>query len=182
MTASTSTSFFHQWLLASPEKTTSAFAIVLHTADEASCEWLVQEISDYLNEYDDDGEGRWLPATIELVEKLARDPSHRQLLGLPDVGPRMSMVTTTDLAATLHALGQRGHVVFRSPGLGDAELGLVNAFHAGVGTRQDITDECHVILNPELMGRRCIGRIIGDVFLEWLLCDDHQSGAVRDIR
>ena len=182
MTATTSTSFFHQWLLASPAKSTSAYAIVLHTADESSCEWLVQEISDYLNEYDDDGDGRWLPATAELVEKVARDPSHRQLLGLPDTGTKMSRLTTADLAAALHALGQRGHVVFRSPGLADAQLGLANAFHAGVGSRDEIPDECHVILNPEMMGRKCIAHIISDVFLEWLLCDNRQPGAVHEIR
>ena len=61
-------SVFHQWLLLDPESATSAHAIVLHTPDTVPCDKLIQEICEYLNEYDDEGDGRWLPATDELVE------------------------------------------------------------------------------------------------------------------
>jgi hypothetical protein len=180
MTASTSMSVFHQWLLLDPENTASAHAIVLHTTDAATCDRLIQDISEYLNEYDDEGDGRWLPATPELVEKVARDPSHRRLIGLPDDSCRQPAGSQPDLAKTLAALGKRGHVVFRTPGLTDAELGINNAFHAGVGPI-DETSDCHLILNPDLMGRKCIAHIIGDVFLEWLHCET-QRDSIQDIR
>ena len=182
MTASISMSVFHQWLLADPASMTSAYAIILHIADSRPCELLIQEISDYLNEYDDDGDGRWLPATPELVEKVARDPSHRRLLGLPESGPIKPANPLPDLAGTLSALGQRGHVVFRSSGTSDEALGLANAFHAGVGTIGEISEPCHIILNPELIDQKCIAHVIGDVFLEWLHCETRRGSAIQDIR
>jgi len=182
MTASISMSVFHQWLLADPARMTSAFAIILHIPESRPCELLIQEMSDYLNEYDDDGDGRWLPATPELVEKIARDPGHRRLLGLPENAEIKSAGSEPNPVAALSALGQRGHIIFRSPGLGDEELGLENTFHAGVGSIGEIKDECHLILNPELMDQKCIAHIIGDVFLEWLHCDARRGPAIRDIR
>lgn len=182
MTASISMSVFHQWLLADPASTASAYAIILHIADSRPCELLIQEISDYLNEYDDDGDGRWLPATPELVAKVARDPSHRTLLGLPETPNIKSTGPLPDISGTLSALGQRGHVVFRSSGASDEELGLANAFHAGVGTAGEIQDECHLVLNPELIDQKCIAHVIGDVFLEWLHCETRRGSAIQDIR
>jgi len=181
MTASTSLSVFHQWLLVDPANTGSAHAIILHMADSRPCDLLIQEISDYLNEYDDEGDGRWLPATPELVEKVARDPNHRRLLGLPGTmdGAAESL---TDINRALASLGQRGHVVFRSPGLDDCELGIPSAFHAGVGAAGEITAACHLTLNPDLMGQKCIAHVIGDVFLEWLHCDTQRGDSIRDIR
>ena len=175
-------SVFHQWLLLDPESTTSAHAIVLHTADTVPCDKLIEEISEYLNEYDDDGDGRWLPATDELVEKVTRDPSHRQLLGLPEIAASGASDRSPDVTKTLGSLGQRGHVVLRSHGLDDAALGLGNAFHAGVGKQGDAGSNCHVILNPELMGQKCIAHIIGDIYLEWLHCDTRRGELIRDIR
>jgi hypothetical protein len=182
MTASTSMSVFHQWLLLDPESATSAHAIVLHTPDTVPCDKLIQEISDYLNEYDDEGDGRWLPATDELVEKVARDPSHRQLLGLPEIASPAAGDNPADVGKTRGSLGQRGHVVLRSHGLDDALLGLENAFHAGVGARGEVRSACHVILNPELMGQKCIAHIIGDIFLEWLHCETQRTDSIQDIR
>lgn len=181
MTAPISLSAFHQWLLAESAGTTSAQAIVLHIPESRPCELLIQEISDYLNEYDD-ADGRWLPATPELVAKIARDSNHRRLLGLPDGAEADAPGSQPDPASTLTALGQRGHIIFRSPGLGDEELGLVNTFHAGVGGTGEITEDCHLILNPVLMDRKCIAHIIGDVFLEWLHCEARRNPAIRDIR
>ena len=86
----------------------------------------------------------------------------------------------TEFRRTLSALGQRGHVVFRSPGIPDRELNLSNTFHAGVGS--GITEKCHVILDPDLMGPKCIAHVIGDVFLEWLHNEVRRSGPIRDIR
>jgi hypothetical protein len=182
MTASVSLSVFHQWLLADPASQTSACAIVLHIADSRPCDLLIQEITDYLNEYDDDGDGRWLPASPLLVEKISHDANHRRLLGLSEVPAARTDDADSETRNTLTALGQRGHVVFRSPGLSDDELGLANAFHAGVGSTGEITGECHLILNPELMDQSCIAHVIGDVFLEWLHWQSRHHDGIRDIR
>lgn len=183
MTASTSMSVFHQWLLADPASKTSACAIILHIPDSRPSDLLIQEITDYLNEYDDDGDGRWLPATPELVEKVATDPSHRRLLGLSDNPPDDPDDPMPELQKTLRALGKRGHVVFRTAGgLMDETLKPGNAFHAGVGTAGEITSECHLILNPDLISQSCIAHVIGDVFLEWLLCETRRNAPIQDIR
>jgi hypothetical protein len=182
MTASTSMSVFHQWLLADPASKISACAIILHITDSRPCDLLIQEITGYLNEYDDDGDGRWLPATQELVAKVARDPNHRRLLGLKENALDQPDDSRPELHKILAALGQRGHVVFRSPGVPDETLDLANTFHAGVGASGEIRDECHLILNPELMDQKCIAHIIGDVFLEWLHCETRRNAPIQDIR
>ena len=175
-------SVFHQWLLADPASQTSACAIILHGNASLADDHLIKEITEYLNEYDDDGDGRWLPATEELVEKIAKDPSHRRLLGMNGNGLSDPRELRNEFTKTLTALGQRGHVVFRSPGVPDHELSLVNTFHAGVGSAADIHDKCHLILNPELMDEKCIAHIIGDVFLEWLHCEMRRNAPIHDIR
>jgi hypothetical protein len=182
MTASVSLSVFHQWLLADPASKTSACAIVLHIADSRPCDLLIQEIADYLNEYDDDGDGRWLPASPQLVEKISQDANHRRLLGVTVISEDKVDQPHAETRNILSALGRRGHVVFRSPGPADEQPGIANAFHAGVGTPGEINGQCHLILNPELMDQSCIARVIGDVFLEWLLWQSRPHESIRDIR
>jgi len=182
MTASTSMSVFHQWLLADPASKASACAIILHGDDSWSCGRLIQDIAEYLNEYDDEGDGRWLPATTELVEKIAQDPNHRRLLGMQDLPEDKHPDSREEFHKTLTALGQRGHVVFRSPGIPDGELDLPNTFHAGIERTRQVADPCHLILNPDLMDQKCLAHIVGDVFLEWLHCEMRRSGPIHDIR
>lgn len=177
MTATTTLSVFHQWLLADPANRASACAIILHTDASYPCDELIQKIANHLNEYDGDGDGCWLPATPELVGKIASDPNHRQLLGLTETQNPAS----TGHPRTLAAMGHRGHVVFRSPST-DATGNLNNTFHAGVGQPKDLPDSCHLILNANLMDQKCIAHIIGDVFLEWLHCEMRRNGPIRDIR
>jgi hypothetical protein len=183
MTATTSMSVFHQWLLADPASQTSACAIILHGDDSWADVRLIREITDYLNEYDDDGDGRWLPATEELISKISRDPNHRRLLGMECSELAGDEDPQAEFRKTLSALGQRGHVVLRSPGISDESLSLANTFHAGVAIdSRAIREKCHVILNPELMDRKCVAHVIGDVFLEWLHCETRRGGPIQDIR
>lgn len=177
MTAATPLSVFHQWLLADPANSASACAIILHTDANYPCEDLIHKIADHLNEYDDDGDGCWLPATPELVGKIANDPNHRQLLGLTETRNPPS----TGHPRTLAALGHRGHVVFRAPS-SDATGNLSNTFHAGVGLPKDLPESCHLTLNANLMDQKCIAHIIGDVFLEWLHCEMRRNSPIHDIR
>jgi hypothetical protein len=176
MTATTSLSVFHQWLLADPASNASACAIIIHGDQDPDSSHLISDIAQYLNEYDDDGDGRWLPATSELVEKIARDANHRRLLGLDEMDDSF----TGGCHNLLGALGRRGHVVFRWPGVSDKELDLADAFHAGVG--HGLHDRCHIIVDPELMDSRCVARVIGDVFLEWLHSESRRNPSIRDIR
>lgn len=182
MTASTSMSVFHQWLLADPASQTSACAIILHGDKSFTDDHMIRDITDYLNEYDDDGDGRWLPATEELVLKISRDTSHRRLLGMEENGAPEPDDSRAEFRKTLTALGQRGHVVFHSPGVPDRDLSLANTFHAGVGSGPVIAEKCHVILDPDLMDPKCIAHIIGDVFLEWLHCETRRNAPIHDIR
>lgn len=181
MTASISMSVFHQWLLADAAGECPACAIVLHIPESRPCELLIQDIARYLNEYDDDAEGRWLPATPELVAKVAGDSHHRRLLGMGEIPPVETADSESDLRKTLSALGRRGHVVLRAPGVPDEKLNLPNTFYAGVGVRGEVAEECHLILNPELMDQKCIAHVIGDVFLEWVYSENHRNG-IQDIR
>lgn len=181
MTAFISMSVFHQWLLAEPSSTIPASAIILHMPDSRPCELLIQEIAGYLNEYDDDAEGRWLPATPELVTKVAKDPHHRRLLGMGEIAPGQAADSESELRKTLTALGRRGHVVFRDPGVPDEKLKLSNTFHAGVSASGEVAEPCHLILNPELMDQKCIAHVIADVFLEWFYSETRRH-AIQDIR
>ena len=169
-------SVFHQWLLADPASKVSACAIIIHGDDARASSRLILDIAQYLNEYDDDGDGRWLPAGDDLVGKIARDANHRRLLGLAEDGDS----SPEECRKILSALGKRGHVVFHWPGVGDEQLGLTNTFHAGVG--HGIQDRCHIIVDPELMDTRCVARVIGDVFLEWLHSEVRRNPSISDIR
>jgi hypothetical protein len=182
MTASTPMSVFHQWLLADPASQASACAIILHCANSMPCARLIQDIADYLNEYDDDGDGRWLPATPELVGKISQDENHRRLLGMAEITPDASANPQAGYRQTLTGLGQRGHVVFRSPGSSDEALDLSNTFHAGIGCPADIPAKCHLILNPALLEQKCMAHIIGDVFLEWHHCEMRRGTPIHEIR
>ncbi len=101
---------------------------------------------------------------------------------MEDTGSSNPDASRTEFIKTLTALGQRGHVVFRSPGIPTQNLKLANTFHAGVGQGHDITEKCHLILDPDLMDHKCIAHIIGDVFLEWLHCEMRRNPPIHDIR
>lgn len=177
MTATTSFSAFHQWLLADPATLASACAIVLHVDPTSPGAFLVEEITDYLNEYDDDGDGSWLPATDSLIAKVCADGNYRQLLGIPDrVGD-----DEVETLRTLGALAQRGRVVFQMPDEEAPDLGTIRTFHAGVGAVRDEFETCHLVLNPRLIDHKCIAHIIGDVFLEWLHSGFKRGTALHQI-
>ncbi|MGD7653254.1 MAG: hypothetical protein ACQCXQ_08580 [Verrucomicrobiales bacterium] len=175
MTAKNSLSVFHQWLLSDPDRKGSAFAIVLHQDIPASSESLIREITSHLNEYDDQSDGNWLAATPELVDEIAQDPSHRRMLGLEE----HQNPPSSGHPRTLAALGQRGHVVLRSPANGN--INLANTFHVGLGNPHLLPEYCHVTLNAKLMDQKCVAHLIGDVFLEWLHSELRKC-AVSDVR
>jgi len=177
MTANTSFSAFHQWLLVEPATSASARAIVLHVDAFLPGTFLIQGIADYLNEYDDDADGTWLPATGELIAKVSADENSRQLLGIPE---NVHEGAAGQLQ-TLAALGKRGRVVFQSPAASPPDLGGMKSFRAGIGAAPNKFKDCHLVLNPDLIDQKSIAHIIGDVFLEWLHCDFRRGTALRQI-
>ena len=182
MTASSSMSAFCQWLLNEPDSKTPPSAIVLHGSPSRVNDSLVNEIAQYLNEYDDEADGLWLNATQELALKIARDPSSRRLLGMPDLSAQEEAETPQEFLQTLQSLIQRGHLVFKAPA-NDLDLPKSSrAFHAGVGAYHEITTRCHIIIDPEMVDLKCLPQIIADVFLEWAHCDERSSNGIRQIR
>lgn len=179
MTALPSISSFRQWLHAKPAPASCPCTIVLHCNDPHLSSRIIVELADYLNEYDDESDGRWLPATPELVGHITHDDNHRQLLGLPDPA------ATEPAAREAHALaclGQRGHVIFRAPNHLLPAPANPNSFHAGVGCPRQIRKNCHLILNSALMDQKSVAHIIGDVFLEWLHCDARRGAPLHEVR
>ncbi|MEI8037354.1 MAG: hypothetical protein WCJ14_03085 [Verrucomicrobiota bacterium] len=174
-------SVFHQWLLAAPATPAPACAIILHCDDSTPAAHLIQDIADYLNEYDDDADGCWLPASPDLVRDLATDARHRRRLGMAEIDPTAIGNPQAEYLKTLACLVQRGHVVFRSPDSATHPWQLANTFHAAVGGDPEITEKCHLFLNSGLMDQKCIAHVIGDVFLEWLHCDLRRSTPFHEL-
>ena len=123
---------FHQWLLNEPPPGLKPRAIVLHGAATEFIEGLIEGIAAYLNEFDDEGAGRWLPATAPLVVGISGNANLRRLLGMQDSCPNCPPTGPCGIRKTLAALGKRGHVIFRSIPPPDKEPDIPNAFHAAI--------------------------------------------------
>lgn len=180
MTASHSLSTFHQWLLAEPSGHAPNRTIMLHGDPAVFSDRLIEEIADYLNEYDDDDAGCWLAATSDLVHHVSVDEHLRQLLGMTAPCPNCPPSGPCDIRKILSALGLRGHVIFRGSTPPDKKLELPHAFHAGIGNQSGHAMKCHLVLNPELMDPGSLAHIIGDVYLEWLHRELHRIPPARD--
>ncbi len=160
---------------------TAACAIILHCDAAVPCSRLIQDIADYLNEYDDESDGSWLPACPQLVSKISRGVNHRRLLGMA-APPAEPCDWLAEDRQTLTRLGQRGHVVISAPADPAHDLQLSHSFHAAIGCSGEILEKCHLFLNFRLMGQNCIAHVIGDVFLEWLHGDLRRSSKLHEIR
>jgi len=181
MIAITPLSTFHQWLLASPGVQTPSRTIVIHGDPCFSKDQLIEEIANYLNEYDEEGAGRWLPATSGLVLQVSENPELRQLLGMADPCPNCPPNGPCGIRKTLTALGLRGHVVFRSDVPEAKTLDLPQAFHAGIGTGVGKGVKCHLVLDPDLVQPKSMAHIVSDVFLDWCHEETHRSAGDRKI-
>ncbi len=179
MTATNSLSIFHQWLLAVPSGHAPARTIMLHGDSAVFCDRLLEEIADYLNEYDDDDAGCWLAATSGLVVQISEDAHLRQLLGMSDPCPDCPPTGPCGIRKILSTLGERGHVIIRGSTPPDKKLDLPHAFHAGIGNQPGSAMKCHLVLNPELMDPGSLAHIIGDVYLEWLHRELHRVHPAR---
>lgn len=152
---------FHKWLTAGSEGLVAPCSILIHGEESPAKAVLIQQIAEYLNEYDDEGDGRWLAATDELIQRISADTFLRQLVGLDyDIaGGRTAFVKT------FSALASRGHVVALYPPALDHERGVTHTFDVGLGDMP--LDDCHMVLNPGKIAPAHLAPIIADVFLEW---------------
>jgi hypothetical protein len=180
MSPSHSLSIFHQWLLAEPSGHAPNRTIMLHGDPAVFSDHLIEEIADYLNEYDDEDAGCWLAATSEVVRHVSIDEHLRQLLGAAGPCPNCPPSGPCDTRKILSALSRRGHVVLSGSTPPDKKLELPQAFHAGIGNQSGHTLNCHLVLNPELMDPGSLAHIIGDVYLEWLHRELHRIHPARD--
>jgi hypothetical protein len=149
-------------------------------------ERLIEEISDYLNEYDDEGAGRWLAGSSHLVSHIASSPELRSLLGITESCPNCPPTSRCGIRKTVTALASRGHVIVRAEQMSDKEAPIPNAFHAGIGDLDPVKNQCHLVLNPELMDPNSFAHVIGDLFLDWvhgeLTEGDHGGSSVKYAR
>lgn len=165
---------FCQWLLQDHSPKAKLTAIVLHGNPEIVSDALVEEISRYLNEYDDEAGGCWLGASRGLLGAIAADSNLTRMMDLGGCcGCRGGCCSNPDesesrkQATILKALAARGHLVFRTP---DAPLEMppqTQAFHAGIGKRDDITERCHITVDTEMVETGRLPQIVADVYLEW---------------
>lgn len=178
--ASTISSFKH-WLRAAARESGAACSIVLHGTPAALGPRLAAGIAAYLNEYDDDGDGRWLAVPPELVPLIAEDPSHLHLLGLDDHPEHALSTSPFGAQKALAAMAGLGHVVLDSPLAAAATCRMKNVFHVGLGLPPDGLAECHIILNPALFHVSCLPQIVGDVFLEWLNFEGRRKAPLHEL-
>ena len=177
---------FCQWLLQDSTPKARLTAIVLHGKPEEISDTLVEEISRYLNEYDDEAEGCWLGASNSLLGTIAADANLTQLMDLGGCcgcqGGCCSKGDQTEAqkqATILKALSARGHLVCRAPS-GPLELPTkTQGFHAGIGGRDDVLDRCHITVDPEMIESGRLPQIVGDVYLEWNLSQSSDAPAAR---
>lgn len=182
MTASSTLTEFHQWLLAGSCVTTGARSLMLHGDGDQSLEPIVSAVAEYLNEYDDSCDGRWLAVTRDLVGRIAIDSANQRLLGVKvgiDEVPRDAATASREVVI---ALCSRGHIVMAAPATMPPETDNPGVFHVGVGCTSKLVQRCHMTLNPVLIDPECAAHIIGDVFLEWLSCGARGSPGDQPLR
>ena len=165
---------FCQWLLQDNSPKARLTSIVLHGSPEVITDTLLEDISRYLNEYDDQANGCWLGTSRELLGAIAADSNLTRMMDLGGCcgcqGGCCSKAAPSDnqkQATILKALAARGHLVLRSPGE-DLDLpAQTRTFHAGIGNREDISHRCHITVNPDMIETGRLPQILADVYLEW---------------
>lgn len=152
---------FHKWLAAGSDGQSAPCSILIHGEESPAKAVLIQQIAEYLNEYDDEGDGRWLAATDDLLYRISGDAFLRQLVGLDyDIASGRTAFTKT-----FCALAARGHVIAQPPPAMGHEFGIAHTFDVGLGDMP--LPSCHMVLNPEKIAPAHLAPIIADVFLEW---------------
>ena len=178
-TMSALVSEFCQWLLQNNTPNARLGCIVLHSEAGLAVPTLVEEISRYLNEYDDEAGGCWLGVSSGLLEAIGTDPHLTQWMDLGGCcGCSRGCCSQADQsdeqkwASILKALGKRGRLVFHAPTVTPYLPAQARAFHVGIGRRNEIASRCHITLDPEMIETGRLPQIVADVYLEWSLSQE----------
>lgn len=155
---------FHHWLLGG--KRTGGPAIVLFGFPDLP-PGLAAGVAGYLNEYHDEGAGRWTAFSPALLRSIATNPADRGLLGVPEPCPECPPESACCLRKLIGALGRRGNAVLEGPLAVEASADRADVFRAALGVTPEGGPRFHLTLRPELFSDRALPSIIGDTFLEW---------------
>lgn len=155
---------FHHWLLG--RKATGGPTIVLFGFPELPA-GMAHEVAGYLNEYHDEGAGRWTAFTPSLIKDVAMSPAERTLLGVPEPCPGCPPGSACCLRHVLAAIAGRGNVVLDGPLAVEGTADRPDVFRAALGTAPEDGPRFHLTLRPELFSDRALPSILGDTFLEW---------------
>lgn len=162
MKAAQTLSSFHHWLLdANQPGEGLSRVLVLHGAQMHP--ELSGGIAPYLNQYDEDSQGRWIAMAPSLIEALAGDASQRRLLGMEEPCPSCPSAGPYELRKVVRALTGHGHIVIDSPHAPVASDTAINVFHISLESGRD---GCPLQLNQDRFRNQILAPIIGDVYLE----------------
>ena len=154
---------------------------MVHGDPGESVDSIVPALAEYLNEYDDACDGRWLAATSELVSRIAADTANQRLLGLEVGVDDIPGDPATASRQVLDALCSRGHIVMAATGDPAADE-APDAFHVGIGRSGALAERCHMTINSTRIERNCAAHIIGDVFLEWMNCTQRGHSEIHALQ
>ncbi len=170
---------FCQWLLQNNTPNARLGCIVLHSEAGLAVPTLVEEISRYLNEYDDEAGGCWLGVSSGLLEAIGTDSHLTQWMDLGGCCgcsrgccSQANQSEPQKRASILKALGKRGRLVFHAPTTTPYLPAQARAFHVGIGRRNEIASRCHITLDPEMIETGRLPQIVADVYLEWSLSQE----------
>lgn len=166
MTSAVSLTTFHHWLLeAKPDMMEKTRVIVLHGAKSFPA--LIDSITHYLNEYDEEAHGGWLAATDAMISAIAADAAQRRLLAVDAPCEKCPPTGPCGLRKVIAGMAKHGHVVLDSVHAAQATADLNGVFHVSLAAYHK---DCHLHLNASRFDQRCLAPIIADVYLEWLQC------------
>lgn len=156
---------FHRWFLA--DRSAHAPAIVLHGFPDLPV-GLAPSVARHLNEFDEDGGGRWTSFAPDLIQMIAEAPAQRNLLELGEGCANCPPNSPCGRRKVLAALARRGHAVLEGMPAVEACANLGDIFRVSLGPAPFDGKGFHLVLQPELFTSRSLISIIGDTYLEWV--------------
>ena len=156
---------FHRWFL--PGGVGFTPGVVLH-GSVALPPGLAASVARHLNEFDEDGQGRWSAFSQDLIQLIAETPAQRSLLNLGDGCLNCPPNSLCGRRKVLEVLARRGYAVLEGMLAVQACEPLMNVFRVSLGPAPAKGKGFHLCLQPELFSDRCLTSVIGDTYLEWI--------------
>ncbi|WP_193214605.1 hypothetical protein [Luteolibacter marinus] len=128
---------------------------------------LAAAVAGHLNEFDEDGGGRWTGFVPELLEQISATPAQRSLLNLGEGCRNCPPNSACGRRKVLEVLARRGNAVLEGMLAVEASANLSNIFRVSLGPAPNDGKGFHLVLQPDLFSERSLASIIGDTYLEW---------------